>query len=55
MNPKKNIYWWTGKEEYEFKDDHNGECEACGNETILNEDNICEDCHVIFMNEDEDF
>ncbi|MGD6816328.1 hypothetical protein ACQCVE_04525 [Metabacillus sp. 113a] len=55
MVPKKTVYWWTGKEEYEFKDDHKGECEACGGEANLNEDNVCEDCYIIFMNEDEDF
>lgn len=56
MDPKQIVYWWTGKEEYKFKDDHKGECEGCGYEATLNEDNVCEDCYVIFMNnEDEDF
>ncbi|MGO4888029.1 hypothetical protein ACJ2A9_09750 [Anaerobacillus sp. MEB173] len=55
MDPKKIVYWWTGKEEYEFKDDHIGECEVCGDEATLNEDNVCEDCYITFMNEEEDF
>ncbi|MFC5651386.1 hypothetical protein ACFPYJ_20175 [Paenibacillus solisilvae] len=55
MDQKKIVYWWTGKEEYEFKDDHKGECEDCGAEATLSEDNVCEDCHIISMNEDEDF
>jgi hypothetical protein len=54
MDPKKSVYWWTGIEEYEFKDDHKGECEGCGAEATLSEDNVCEHCHIIFMNDDDD-
>ena len=41
--------------EYEFKGDHKGACENCGDEATLNEDNVCKECYDIFMNEDEDF
>jgi hypothetical protein len=54
MSPKK-IYWWTDKEEYKFEGDHEGDCEGCGDESTLNDNNVCEECYTIFMNEDEDF
>jgi len=49
MDPKKTVYWWTSKENYEFKEDHKGECVACVGEATLNEDNVCEDCYIIFI------
>ena len=55
MDPKKIVSWWTGKEEYDFKENHKGECESCGAEATLSEDNVCKNCHVTFMDEDEDF
>jgi hypothetical protein len=55
MDQKKAMYWWSDMEEYKFIDDHEGECAACGAEATLSEDDVCEGCHIVFMNEDEDF